>query len=650
MYYNYSYDSLGRPAYEEMRSSTDDSQVGSVSYAYSLRNKINRLTVMYGGRSFGQRYWYDTTTYNSNSSDYRKDNLPTAYVLSGSRYVTYDYDGLNRLTKRKYLINVIDGTNEFLTTTYTYRAATARNTGDETRYTTTQLATENIAGTAYNYTYGNRGNITEIKKGTAAYRSYTYDALGQMTRENNVTANTTYKWNYDVLGNIQSVKKYAYTTGDLGSASAHTGIDYVYSNDGKNGWNRLLTSLVFIDYTTKESREETITYDAIGNPIDYRGSKLTWNGRRLKTYKKGDITYTNTYDANGLRTEKKYTQNGITYTTKYYYAGDSLAYQVLTETDSNNNTTIKNELYFFYDSYGNLTLIKRYINGSLTDFPVLTNSQGDVVAIYNTSGTKLISYEYDAWGNTTISGSAAIGTLNPMRYRGYYYDSDLELYYLQSRYYDAEIGRFISADVTDTAVASLMGLTDKNLYAYCDNNPVNRIDSGGFFWDTVFDVASLCFSIVDVVNNPNDPWAWVGLAADVVSLVIPGVAAGGAIVRAATKADDVVDAVKTVNKVDDVIDTTKTAKKTVKIHGNSLKSTKTNYGYALVDRDNNIMKFGETVNPKTRYSQKYLNQNGYSMKILESGSKADIHYWQYDMNMYYRSRYGSFPPLNKRGW
>ena len=59
------------------------------------------------------------------------------------------------------------------------------------------------------------------------------------------------------------------------------------------------------------------------------------------------------------------------------------------------------------------------------------------------------------------------------------------------------------------------------------------------------------------------------------------------------------------------------------------------------------MKFGETVNPKTRYSPKYLNQNGYSMKILEMGSKADIHYWQYDMNMYYRSRYGSFSPIEQ---
>ena len=102
-----------------------------------------------------------------------------------------------------------------------------------------------------------------------------------------------------------------------------------------------------------------------------------------------------------------------------------------------------------------------------------------------------------------------------------------------------------------------MGLTDKNLYAYCDNNPITRSDNGGEFWDTVFDVVSLAFSIVDVVQNPEDPWAWVGLAADVVSLVVPFATCGGAIVKATTKVDDVVGAV---SKVDDVVDSGKALK------------------------------------------------------------------------------------------
>lgn len=104
---------------------------------------------------------------------------------------------------------------------------------------------------------------------------------------------------------------------------------------------------------------------------------------------------------------------------------------------------------------------------------------------------------------------------------------------------------------------------------------------------------------------------------------------------------------KGVNRFDDITDTAKVSKK---IHGNSLMSTKTSYGYALVDKNNNIIKFGESINPARRYTKKYLNKNEYTMKILEHGNKIDIHYWQHDMNMYYLNKYKMFPPLNKRGW
>ena len=99
-----------------------------------------------------------------------------------------------------------------------------------------------------------------------------------------------------------------------------------------------------------------------------------------------------------------------------------------------------------------------------------------------------------------------------------------------------------------------MAYTDKNLYAYCDNNPVMRVDNGGEFWDTVFDVISLCVSVVDVVKNPDDPWAWAGLAADVVSLAVPFATGGGAVVKAVSKVDDVVDLAKTADRVADTAD------------------------------------------------------------------------------------------------
>ena len=100
-----------------------------------------------------------------------------------------------------------------------------------------------------------------------------------------------------------------------------------------------------------------------------------------------------------------------------------------------------------------------------------------------------------------------------------------------------------------------MGLSDKNLYAYCDNNPVMRRDDGGMFWDTVFDVVSLVCSVVDVIKNPDDPWAWAGLAADVVSLAVPFATGGGTIMKVASNVDGVVDAARSVGNATDAIDT-----------------------------------------------------------------------------------------------
>lgn len=86
-------------------------------------------------------------------------------------------------------------------------------------------------------------------------------------------------------------------------------------------------------------------------------------------------------------------------------------------------------------------------------------------------------------------------------------------------------------------------------------------------------------------------------------------------------------------------------------HGNSLDNPNTNYGYVLFDKDtNDILKFGETIHPDTRYSKQFLDDHNAGMKILDSGSKRDIHLWQHDMNSYYKNKYGEFPPLNKGGW
>ena len=120
-----------------------------------------------------------------------------------------------------------------------------------------------------------------------------------------------------------------------------------------------------------------------------------------------------------------------------------------------------------------------YTSGSTTaTYYFQRNLLGDVIGIYDTSGAKVGGYAYDAWGNCTITlNTNGIATRNPIRYRGYYYDADTNLYYLNARYYSPELRRFISPD--DTAYLDPETPNGLNLYCYCGNDPVNYADPSG---------------------------------------------------------------------------------------------------------------------------------------------------------------------------
>ena len=114
-----------------------------------------------------------------------------------------------------------------------------------------------------------------------------------------------------------------------------------------------------------------------------------------------------------------------------------------------------------------------------TAYFYITNLQGDVIGLLDANGQQVVAYSYDAWGNILdVDGTmeSTLGELNPLRYRGYVYDNETQLYYLQSRYYDPEIGRFINADAY---VSTGQGILGNNMYAYCNNNPVMLEDSEG---------------------------------------------------------------------------------------------------------------------------------------------------------------------------
>ena len=147
-----------------------------------------------------------------------------------------------------------------------------------------------------------------------------------------------------------------------------------------------------------------------------------------------------------------------------------------------NNAIGAAKLYFVLDAGGNPIEVSYRPEGSTqTDcYYFVQNLQGDVVALVDSAdGDTVVTYTYDAWGNVLSVGGElkdTLGKQNPFRYRGYVYDSETKLYYLQSRYYDPEMGRFINADVY---VSTGQGILGNNMFAYCLNRPVSCADSDG---------------------------------------------------------------------------------------------------------------------------------------------------------------------------
>ena len=193
------------------------------------------------------------------------------------------------------------------------------------------------------------------------------------------------------------------------------------------------------------------------NPTSYLGHTLTWEkGRQLKSF--DNIQYT--YNANGIRTSK--TVNGI----KHSYVLDGT--KILRE-EWNGNTLIP-----LYDNEDSVCGIS-YNN---EPYYFQKNLQGDIIAIVDKDAAVVAKYSYDAWGACTIVQDITengVAVINPFRYRGYYYDVEIQMYYLQSRYYNPAVGRFTNVDELEFVNI------DIDLFIYANNDPVNEVDPAGCF-------------------------------------------------------------------------------------------------------------------------------------------------------------------------
>ena len=424
-------------------------------------------------------YTYKGETKEANYT-YYDGGLPQLTTFSGFANSSYGYDSLSRVNA--LTVYPINSETSWDTAYQYYNPTSSTSSNLISRIS----HTDNRTDTVYNidYSYDKFGNIkTTTNEFNYSNTRYEYDYLNQLTRDNNSKSGKTTTYNYDNGGNILSKTIYNYTTGSLDGLTG-TVVQYTY---GDTNWKDKLTAY----------NGNAITYDSIGNPLRYyNGTTFEWdNGRQLARATKTDGTYMSyRYDDSGVRIRKSV--NGVA--TDYLVDGT----KIIAEKTGNNI------IWYYYDAAG--TRIGFTYNN--TPYYYVYNAQGDVIGLYNSGQQIVARYNYDAWGKIVsitnqqgaeITDTTHIAHINPFRYRGYYYDTETGLYYVSSRYYDPEIGRFISPDTTDILTATPMRLTDKNLFAYCDNNPVMRADYGGDFWHIVVGAAAgaLIGGVVKAVSN-----------------------------------------------------------------------------------------------------------------------------------------------------
>ena len=418
--------------------------VQSLEIGYDNYNRVNRLVQSLEGSKTKTGLVY------GDASKTQRPGLSYGLTVDGTQRQSLAYDAMGRCTKETVALPG-GQTRENCFTYGTLRHLTDMDS---------LLSAMSNGTESWSYEYDNVGNITKITSGTKVI-TYQYDELNQLIRENNGVLGTTVLYTYDAGGNMTYRKTYAYTEGAV--STVQTQDLFTYRTDG---WKDQLLSW----------NGKSYAYDAGGNPTLLRGVPLTWGeGRRLKKVSLSWGTVDFAYDSDGKRVKKI---SGNT-ETKYYYNGSILS--GLVRTTAGSTGTTKTTVQFVYDAEGKPFMLR--FNGK-TDYFYLYNGLGDVVGLVDSSNQVVVRYQYNSWGKVTSTqdtSGVSLATLNPFRYRKYVYDPETGLYCLGSRYYDPEVGRFVNADDTDVIFAKPQELGSKNLYAYCDNNPVAREDYAGEF-------------------------------------------------------------------------------------------------------------------------------------------------------------------------
>ncbi|MBQ2866168.1 MAG: hypothetical protein IJE90_06615 [Clostridia bacterium] len=430
--------------------------VNAVTYSYDSEGKLYKKTISLTGQ----------TIYYENPDD---GNQVAKLEVNGKTVTSHSKnDSFGRKVFDELQLGVGTVSRQF-----TYHRGTVTQEhmdAEKVKSTATTNLVSRIAlsdGRTLSYEYDAEERITSVtetytvgEQTVTNTTAYTYDALGQLLTET-VNDEVVNSMEYDNYGNIKTKNGVVYTYGD-------------------DMWKDLLTA---VDGTP-------ITYDAQGNPTSYLGHELTWEkGRQLKSFDSNIYTY----NANGIRTSKMV--DGIRH--DYLLDGSKILREAWNYDEA--TKTYKDILVPLYDN-------EESVCGILyNDVPYyfLKNLQGDVIGIVDRNATVVARYTYDAWGKvvsvtdengTDISyDTFHIANINPFRYRGYYYDTETGLYYVSSRYYDPEIGRWINSD-EPLCLLIASNLQQYNICCYCENSPIKNVDFLGY-WAVSLKVSSVAVAL-----------------------------------------------------------------------------------------------------------------------------------------------------------
>ncbi len=351
--------------------------------------------------------------------------------------IFHKYNSLNLLNER---VIVNDG-KEVSTNKYSYIKLDSEN-----NRIGLLVSEEKIGVTNYSYTYDKRGNIIQIAKNGNVISSYEFDTLGRLVYENN--NGSIMRYSFDSNGNILEIQDkdrkvihtYNYDKGLLVSF-AGTNIEY----DGDNTLNPIK---IGNNITLKYKCRNLVAYDDVEKNIH---NKYSYNQNNCRVKKEVFDEYGESID-----------------TIHFYYDMNN---RLIHQRTRNYKLTFLydelNEIYGFMYNDNNYYYIKDIL--------------GTIKGITTEDGILLVSYEYDVWGNVNIildQSNKDLGNINPIRYRGYYYDKDINMYYCQSRYYVLEWRRWLNADNPD--YLSQDDINNLNLFVYCGNNPVMCSDKSGY--------------------------------------------------------------------------------------------------------------------------------------------------------------------------